>query len=91
MSNIITLGFQYENTDYKSVFDFGDFLRKTCMLMKETPKKWEFLCRVDQIQNTLHVSAEVYASKLEYFVMDYADYLKGRPYDDHFIAEKSDI
>lgn len=56
--------------------------------MRESDKKWEFVCRLDSIQNTEHVNPEVYAKTLENVGNDISKHLMERPFDQHFIIEK---
>lgn len=82
------MNFTYKDDDYKSVYDFGDYLKKSTMLMKDSDKKWEFVCRVDNTQNTLHTTPQNYANQLENIADDFSKFLIERPFDKHFIIEK---
>ena len=88
MSKVTTFDYQYENTDWKSVYDFGTFLKHTGGYMKESDKKWEFVCRIDCIQNTEHASINEFVRLLEACASDLRFYLNERPYDNHFIVDK---
>lgn len=91
MATRMTLDFKYDDEDYKSVYDFGDFIKKTCMLMRDSDMKWQFYSRADTIQNTLHVSPKIYSIALEKLVVDIVYYLREHPDDKHFIIEKKDM
>ena len=79
-----TLNFTYKDDNEMEVFYFGDFAKKTCLLMKDSDKKWEFACRLDSIQNTEHMTPQYHAKQIENVVDDLGDYLISRPYDQHF-------
>lgn len=50
-------------------------------------QKMEFVYGIDQIQNTLHASTNVYAKQLESYASDIAKFLNERPFDSHFVVE----
>lgn len=85
-----SMDFKYNDEDYKSVFDYGDYLRKIGMCMRDCDKKWEFVCRVDQTQNTLHMSSQTYARSLERTADDLGKHIMEHPYDTFMIEQKQE-
>ena len=79
------MNYQYEDTDELSVFGFGDYLRKICLYMHESDSKWKFMCAVDSIQNTIHVSSTTHSELLKNIAKQIQEHLEARPYDEHFV------
>ena len=71
-----TLGYVYDPVDFTKVWYFGDFLRKVPTYLKEEdPKKWEFICRATDIQNTNWTELEAYNKSLLNFEKDLANHI----------------
>ena len=69
--------FEYDTEDYKSVFDFGDYVRKASMYLDDDSiDKWKIVCKADEIQNTLHPTLEIYAKRLNTVAEDFSKYLE---------------
>lgn len=70
-----------------SVYLYGDYLKKTGLLMKDTDKKWEFVCKTDEINRTEFPTSQIHAKRLETVAKDISKHLNERPNDKHFMIE----
>jgi hypothetical protein len=80
-------GFEYDDSDPVSVYYYGSFLKNTGMLMHDCDKKWEFVCRADNINRTEFPAPQTQAKYLENVAKDISKHLEERPDDKHFIIE----
>lgn len=79
------LGFNYDDNDQVKTWEFGDFIKKTCLLMKDSDMKWKLACKADEIQHNEYPTPQEHARRINGVAKDLTDYLTGRPEDDHFI------
>jgi hypothetical protein len=61
------LGYSYNPNDFTEVYYFGDFMRKTTHLLKDSDDKWKLACRATDIQSTEHTSLDAYRKTLQDF------------------------
>lgn len=78
----------------EEVYLFGDFLRRTAQYMKDSDKKWEFVCKATDIQDgaspvakipTAYPSLEIYHKTLREFEKTLCNHLG--THEDPFIIQ----
>jgi len=60
-----TSGYVYDQNDIAEVFFFGDFLRKTSHLLRDSDEKWKIVCRATEVQNTEWPTLQSYHNELK--------------------------
>ena len=80
-----SINFKFDDSDQLSVWYYGDYLKKTALLMKDSDTKWKVACKADELQNTEFPTPEIHAKLLLNLTKDLTSYLEERPNDDHFI------
>jgi len=70
-----SLGYVYDKEDFTETYFYGDFMRKTSLLLKDENKKWEFYSRVENIQQKEWPTQKSYREALQKTEKDLANHV----------------
>lgn len=71
--------FNYDPSKPHEVYAYGDFLKKSSLLLQDSDEKWKIVCGLADVQSTEFPTSKEYARRVELVAKDLELFLSERP------------